>query len=61
MSFGQQRAQALESRLKSAIAKRRQLARAQFASNAPLRDNFKQAGERMSRQIGRLQQEIKSE
>ncbi|OGJ22225.1 MAG: hypothetical protein A3J60_02240 [Candidatus Pacebacteria bacterium RIFCSPHIGHO2_02_FULL_46_9] len=60
-TFGQQRAEAIEARLKSAIAKRRQLARAEFASEAPLADRFKQDGERTARQIGRLQQELKSQ
>ncbi len=60
-TFGQQRADALESRLKSAIAKRRQLARAEFASDAPISDHMKQAGERSGREIGRLQQTLKSE
>jgi len=59
-TFGQHRAEALEARLKSAIAKRRQLARAEFASADPLSSRFKQDGERAARQIDRLQQEIKS-
>lgn len=60
-TFGKQRADALESRLKSAIVKRRQLARAEFASDAPVSEHMKQAGERSGREIGRLQQTLKSE
>ncbi|MDA1079573.1 MAG: hypothetical protein O2840_02685 [bacterium] len=60
-TFGQQRAQALESRLKAAITKRQQLARAEFAAAAPLSENIRRAGERSAREIGRLQQELKSE
>jgi hypothetical protein len=57
-TFGQKRAEQLDTRLNKAIIDRRKIARAEYAADAPLDETYQQKGSLLGNKIDRLQKEI---
>lgn len=57
-TFGQKRAEQLDIRLSKAIIDRRKIARAEYASDAPLDETYKQKGSLLGNKIDRLKKEV---
>jgi hypothetical protein len=59
-TFGESRAAKMEERLNKAVTERRTLARAEAASEDPLKSTIGLRGDMVGRKIGRLQSELNS-
>lgn len=57
-TFGQKRADQLESRLNMAVTERRKLYRAEQAADRPLDSTYQQKGDQVGNRIDRLQKEM---